>query len=64
MTRRRGPALLYITTDGTTIPVATEAVPDPRERVLCRALLGRAATLADQADAADRPAPPGTGHYA
>lgn len=52
MTRRRGPALLYITTDGTTVPVDTEAVTDPRERALYRGLTARADELADTADAA------------
>lgn len=51
MPRRRGPALLYITTDGTTVPVDTEAVADPRERALYRGLTARADELADTADA-------------
>jgi hypothetical protein len=51
MTRRRGPALLYATSDGQTVPVDTEAVTDPRERALYRALAGRADQLADNADA-------------
>ena len=50
MTRRRGPALLYITTDGVQVPVDREPVTDPRERALYRALAGRAAVLADTAD--------------
>lgn len=62
MTRRRGPALIYITSTGDTVPVDTQAVPDPRERVLYRALADRATRLADTADT--EPAPdPRTGHY-
>lgn len=57
MTRRRGPALLYITSDGEQVPVDRKAVADPRERALYRALAGRAATLADEADT-ERPEPP------
>lgn len=53
MTRRRGPALIYITTDGTTIPVDREPVTDPRERALYRGLTARADELADQADQAE-----------
>lgn len=61
--RDRGPALIYITSDGTQVDVDRQAVDDPRERALYRALSGRAADLANKADAAERPAPPGTGHY-
>lgn len=53
MTRRRGPALLYVQSDGTTIPVDREAITDPRERALYRGLTARADELADAADAAD-----------
>lgn len=65
MTRRRGPALLYITSDGNTVPIDTQAVTDPRERDLYRALTARAERLADKADQTDAgPAPdPLTGHY-
>lgn len=57
--RRRGPALIYITSAGDQIDVDTEPVPDARERALYRALSGRARTLADTADQAeDRPDPP------
>lgn len=52
MTRRRGPALLYITTDGQQIPVDREPVTDPRERDLFRAMTNRANHLADKADTA------------
>lgn len=57
MTRRRGPALLYVQPDGTTIPVDRQAVTDPRERALFRAMAARATRLADDADAgpADKP---------
>lgn len=62
MTRRRGPALLYITTDGTTVPVDREPVTDPRERDLYRAMAARANQIADNAD--DTPGlDPRTGHY-
>lgn len=57
MTRRRGPALLYVQSDGTTVPVDREAVTDPRERDLFRAMTNRANHLADKADA-ERPEPP------
>jgi hypothetical protein len=62
MTRRRSPALLYVTSTGETVAVDTEAVSDPRERAIYRALAGRAAELADKADqtAPDRH---GTGFY-
>lgn len=53
MTRRRGPELLYVTTDGTTIPVDREAVTDPRERAIYRGLTARADQLADKADTDD-----------
>jgi hypothetical protein len=53
VTRPRGPALLYITTDGQQVPVDREAVADPRERALYRALAGRAVVLADDADQAE-----------
>jgi hypothetical protein len=62
VSRRRGPALLYITTDGVQVPVDTEAVPDARERALYRAMAQRANTLADKADATPEP-DPRTGHY-
>lgn len=52
MPRRRGPALLYITSDGTTIPVDRQAVTDPRERDLFRAMAARATNLAADADQA------------
>lgn len=55
-----GPALLYRTTTGALVQVDTQAVSDPRERDLYRSLSQRAARLAD---AAERAAPPGTGHY-
>jgi hypothetical protein len=64
MTRRQRPALLYITSTGTTVEVATDAVADPRERAIYRALATRAGQLADQADAGESPPPPGTGLYA
>lgn len=65
MTRRRttialpdGPALVYVGSwqaDGTrrVTPVDREAVQDPRERALYRALAGRADQLADSADQAE-----------
>lgn len=61
----RGPALIFIASDGSKVPVDTEAVTDPRERDLYRALAARAARLADKADEADAdPTPePRTGHY-
>lgn len=55
MPRRRGPALLYLTSDGEEVPVDREAVTDPRERAIYRALSDRATDLADAAET--RPAP-------
>lgn len=45
-----GPALVYIAPDGTTTPIDDTAVTGPRDRALCRALLGRASTVLDQAE--------------
>lgn len=50
MTRRRGPALVYIDSAGTRHDIARSAVTDPVERDLCRALTTRAGHLADKAD--------------
>lgn len=61
MSARRGPALYYRTTAGKVIQVDTEAVGDPRERALYRALADRADTLADKADADDKPKSPTIG---
>lgn len=49
-TRRRGPALVYIDSAGNHHDPARQAIPDPYERHLCRALTDRAADLADKAD--------------
>jgi hypothetical protein len=46
-----GPALVYVAPDGTTTPVDETAVTAPRDRALCRALLGRATTVLDDAEA-------------
>lgn len=46
----RGPALLYVGTDGTVTQIDIEAVRDTRERRLCRALVGAAADLGRKAD--------------
>lgn len=48
-----GPALVYITTTGTLIPVDREAISERRERRLFRALAAQAGELAGQADDAD-----------
>jgi hypothetical protein len=64
VTRRKGPALIYITSVGDHVDVDTEAVADPRERALYRALSGRARQLADAADEAEHPDAGGTGFYA
>jgi hypothetical protein len=53
VTRHKGPALLYITSDGDEIPVDEQAVPGRRERRLYRALTAQADELADEADSAD-----------
>jgi hypothetical protein len=45
-----GPALVYVAPDGTTTPVDDTAVTGPRDRALCRALLGRASVVLDQAE--------------
>lgn len=49
----KGPALVYITTDGRRIPVDREQITDRRERRLLRSLLAHAGELADKADARD-----------
>jgi hypothetical protein len=46
-----GPALVYVAPDGTTTPVDETPVTSPRDRALCRALLGRATTVLDDAEA-------------
>lgn len=45
-----GPALVYVTSTGEVTCVDTEAVADPRERAIYRALAALAAQLADKAD--------------
>lgn len=45
-----GPALVYVSPDGTTTPVDETPVTGPRDRALCRALLGRAGAVLDQAE--------------
>lgn len=45
-----GPALVYVAPDGTTTPVDETAVTGPRDRALCRALLGRATSVLDNAE--------------
>jgi hypothetical protein len=49
----KGPALVYIGTDGRRTPVDREAIPDRRERRLFRALAAQAAEVADKADTRD-----------
>lgn len=60
--RQKGPALIYIDSAGKPHQIDTEAVPDERERAICRALSQRADRLADRADQADPP-PVRTGLY-
>jgi hypothetical protein len=62
VTRRRGPALIYIDSAGTHHDIARTAIPDPVERDLCRALTTRATNVADKADEQPQPEPR-TGHY-
>lgn len=62
MTRRRGPALIYIDSADTHHDIDREAIADPVERDLCRALTQRAHNLADKADT-DTPPEPRTGLY-
>ena len=52
-----GPALLYVTTAGTTVPVDREALDARRARRLFRALAGQAGELADKADERDEDGP-------
>lgn len=54
-----GPALVYVAPDGTTTPVDETAVTSHRDRALCRALLGRAATVLDEAEAQQEKHPVG-----
>jgi hypothetical protein len=60
--RRRGPALVYIDSAGHPHDPARQALTDPVERALCRALLDLASQHADKADT-DRQPQPHTGHY-
>lgn len=64
MSRTRGPALVYIDSAGNHHDPARQALTDPYERHMCRALTGRADDLADAADKADDAKPkPRTGLY-
>jgi hypothetical protein len=57
MIPRRGPALVYIDSEGDAHDIARKAVQDPVERDLCGVLVGRAQRLAEQVDAEPEPEP-------